>query len=55
MEPISIFSMVYLASYHLLVLLVPFGVWEWWIKKHADNLETAFVPNIVVITMLSLF
>ena len=55
LEAKHVISAAYVAIYHFIIFLLPFGFWGWWIKKHPDDLQGASVPVTVVLGLLSLF
>ena len=55
LEAKHVISAAYIAIYHLIIFLLPFGFWGWWIKEHPDDLQGASVPVTVVFGLLSLF
>ena len=41
--------------YHVLMLLMPFGVWVWWQHKHNGDMQNASILFTIPLTLLLLF
>lgn len=48
-------SAAYVFLYHVLIAIIPFGLWGWWMRKHPNDLQGASVPATRVFVMVSLF
>ena len=48
-------SAIYVAVYHLVILIPPFVFWGWWQSKHPNDLQNASIPATVAIGLLSIF
>ena len=48
-------SFFHVVIYHVLMLLMPFGVWIWWQHKHNGDMQNASMPFTIVLTQPSLF
>jgi hypothetical protein len=48
-------SAIYVAVYHLFILVPPFVFWGWWQHNHPDDLQNASVPATVALGLISLF
>ncbi len=48
-------SFLHVVIYHVLMLLMPFGVWMWWQHKHNGDMQNASIPVTIVLALLSLF
>ncbi|KAF4424233.1 hypothetical protein F53441_14240 [Fusarium austroafricanum] len=48
-------SSFHVILYHLLILVPPFALWGWWMKRHPDDIQSASVPITIVLAMISMF